>query len=149
MQTPSPVTFAHIRRFDRVPSAAMSKAVSRRANDSATMSVALSGVSTMPFGNARPAAGPASPRSTTRAASLSPSCDGSMIADADGTVTFPHSESGLLTRSSARTDARVARLGGAFRVQNLRGFRLHVRAPTLPHPRSGVVAADPKGPLER
>ena len=42
---------AQTRRFDRLPSASMSNAVSRPANDSATISVALSGVTTMPFGN--------------------------------------------------------------------------------------------------
>ena len=52
-QMPSgPTPSAQTRRFDRVPSSAMSNAVSRAANDSATMSVLLSGVMTMPFGNA-------------------------------------------------------------------------------------------------
>ena len=56
MQMPSPVTSAQTRRFERLPSSAMSKAVSRAANDSATISVPLSGVTAMPFGNARPSA---------------------------------------------------------------------------------------------
>ena len=46
----------------------MSKAVSRAANDSATINVALSGVTTMPFGNARSeATSRASPSGVTRA----------------------------------------------------------------------------------
>ena len=52
-QMPSgPTPSAHTRRFDKAPSAAMSKAVSRAAKDSATTSVLLSGVMTMPFGKA-------------------------------------------------------------------------------------------------
>ena len=39
-----------------MPSAAMSYAVSLPAHDSATMSVRLSGVTAMPFGNASPSA---------------------------------------------------------------------------------------------
>ena len=46
--TPSGLTL----RFDRVPSSATSKAVSRAANDSATMRVLLSDVMTIPFGKA-------------------------------------------------------------------------------------------------
>ena len=52
-QMPSgPTPSAQTRRFDNVPSSAMSKAVSRAANDSATISVRLSGVTTIPFGKA-------------------------------------------------------------------------------------------------
>jgi hypothetical protein len=52
-QMPSgPTPSAQTRRFDRVPSSAMSKAVSRAANDSATMRVLLSDVMTIPFGKA-------------------------------------------------------------------------------------------------
>ena len=47
---------AQTRRLDRLPSAAMSKAVSRPAKDSEMISVALSGVTTMPLGNARSSA---------------------------------------------------------------------------------------------
>ena len=52
------------RRFDRLPSASMSNAVSRPANDSEMMSVELSGVTTMPLGNSMP---PATWRSRRRA----------------------------------------------------------------------------------
>ena len=52
-QMPSgPTPSAQTRRFDKVPSSAMSKAVRRAAKDSATTSVLLSGVITMPFGKA-------------------------------------------------------------------------------------------------
>ena len=52
-QMPSgPTPSAQIRRFERVPSSAMSNAVSREAKDSATTSVLLSGATTMPFGKA-------------------------------------------------------------------------------------------------
>ena len=51
-----PMPSAQTRRLLSVPSSAMSYAVSREANDSPTISVALSGVITMPFGNARPPA---------------------------------------------------------------------------------------------
>jgi len=46
---PSPS--AQTRRLHRPPSAAMSKEMSRRVNDSEMISVELSGVITMPFGN--------------------------------------------------------------------------------------------------
>ena len=53
MQIPSgPTPSAQTRRLESVPSSAMSNAVSLRANDSAMISVELSGVTTMPFGNA-------------------------------------------------------------------------------------------------
>ena len=42
---------AHTRRFDRLPSAAMSTAVSRQPKDSATINVELSGVTAMPLPN--------------------------------------------------------------------------------------------------
>src|SRR5947209_6039121 len=53
---PGPPRSAQTRRFDRPPSAAMSKAVSLPVNDSATTRVWLSGVTTMPLGKARPSA---------------------------------------------------------------------------------------------
>ena len=59
---------AHSRRFDKLPSAAMSKAVSRFAYDSARISVELSGVTTTPLGNATPSATcRAEPSGVTRA----------------------------------------------------------------------------------
>jgi hypothetical protein len=52
-QMPSgPTPSAQIRRFERAPSCSMSNAVSRAAKDSATTSVLLSGVMTMPLGKA-------------------------------------------------------------------------------------------------
>src|SRR5262245_4660997 len=59
MQMPSGTPFrksAHVLRFDRCPSAAMSNAVSFFPYDSATISVELSGVTAMPFANAKPSA---------------------------------------------------------------------------------------------
>ena len=53
--TPSPRS-AHTRGWDRLPSAAIWNAVSFWPYDSATISVALSGVMAMPFGNAIPSA---------------------------------------------------------------------------------------------
>ncbi len=47
---------AHTRLFDRLPSAAMSNAVSFLPYDSATINVEVSGVTAMPFGNAIPSA---------------------------------------------------------------------------------------------
>ena len=58
--TPSPRS-AQTRRFDRPPSASTSNAVKRFAYDSATSSVSLSAVTSIPLGNASPSA-------TTRAA---------------------------------------------------------------------------------
>ena len=53
MQIPSgPTPSAQTRRLERLPSPAMSNAVSLLANDSAMISVELSGVTTMPLGNA-------------------------------------------------------------------------------------------------
>ena len=53
MQIPSgPTPSAQTRRLERPPSSAMSNAVSLRAKDSAMISVELSGVTTMPLGNA-------------------------------------------------------------------------------------------------
>src|SRR5580700_3407210 len=51
--TPTPRS-AHTRRFDKLPSRAMSKAVSLLPYDSATIKVELSGVTTMPLGKAMP-----------------------------------------------------------------------------------------------
>jgi hypothetical protein len=57
MQMPSGATpAAQTRRFDRLPSAPMSNAVSVPAKDSAMTSVELSGVTTMPLANAIPSA---------------------------------------------------------------------------------------------
>ena len=58
MQMPSPPSpsSAQTRRFERLPSASMSNAASRPANDSAQISVELSGVTTIPFGNCRSSA---------------------------------------------------------------------------------------------
>ena len=53
---PSPGSGAHTRRFDRVPSGPMSKAVSVPPNDSETISVEPSGVTAIPLGNAIPSA---------------------------------------------------------------------------------------------
>ena len=56
-QMPSgPSPLANTRRLHRPPSAAMSNGVSRRPNDSEMMSVALSGVMTVPLGKAMPLA---------------------------------------------------------------------------------------------
>ncbi len=56
-QMPSgPIPSAQTRRLDRLPSTAMSNAVSLPAKDSDTISVELSGVTTMPFGNSTPSA---------------------------------------------------------------------------------------------
>ena len=67
-QMPSgPTPSAQTRRLDSVPSSAMSKAVGA-ANDSATMRVLLSGVMTIPFGNAiSPATSRTSPSGVTSA----------------------------------------------------------------------------------
>ena len=69
MQMPSgPMPSAHTRRFERLPSAAMSNAVSRPANDSEMISVEPSGVMTMPLGNSMPSATwRADPSGVTRA----------------------------------------------------------------------------------
>ena len=56
MPSPPSPSSAHTRRFDSPPSAAMSNAVSRPVKDSATISVELSGVTTIPLGNAMPSA---------------------------------------------------------------------------------------------
>ena len=53
--TPSPSS-AQTRRLESPPSAAISKAVSRFAYDSATISVRLSAVTSMPLGKASPSA---------------------------------------------------------------------------------------------
>ena len=45
-----------MRRFDKSPLAAISNALSRPANDAATMSVALSGATTIPLGKSKPSA---------------------------------------------------------------------------------------------
>ena len=53
---PPPPISAHTRRFDKLPSEAMSKAVSFFPWDSAMINVALSGVTAMPLGKAIPSA---------------------------------------------------------------------------------------------
>jgi hypothetical protein len=59
---------AHTLRFDRSPSAAISKAVSWLAHDSATIRIELSGVTAMPLGKAMPSATfRAEPSGVTRA----------------------------------------------------------------------------------
>ncbi len=65
-----PMPSAHGRLLDRLPSAAMSNALRRPANDSETISVELSGVMAMPLGNSMPSATwRASPSGVTRAMS--------------------------------------------------------------------------------